>query len=133
MPELTNKKNTTFLKKYRNRFVPKFRTFMILQNIIEAIVQHNGFLWKIIFRLTTRGVEQEKEVDTLTIEDDQSYKESSGIPSPQGNVSPIHDTTPDTPILQKIRDYPKERDTQVQVVDEKKNLRSQGTIKGEAR
>ena len=72
MPELTNKKKTTFLEKYRNNFFPKFRTFMILQNIIEVVVQQYELLWKRIFGLTTRGVEQEKEVDTVTIKDDQS-------------------------------------------------------------
>ena len=34
MIELTNNKNKTFLEKYRNQFVPKFRMFMILQNKI---------------------------------------------------------------------------------------------------
>ena len=38
-PELTNKQNTTFLEKHRNRFVPKFRTFMILHVKIEVVVQ----------------------------------------------------------------------------------------------
>ena len=64
-----------------------------------------------------RGDRQEKEVDTVTIEDDHSDEEDLGVLSPQGNISPIHATTPDTPILQKIRDYPKEGEIQVQVVD----------------
>lgn len=30
MPNLSNKQKTTFFEKHRNRFVPKFRKFMIL-------------------------------------------------------------------------------------------------------
>ena len=38
VPELTAKKMTTFLEKYRNRFVPKCRAFMILKIKVEDVV-----------------------------------------------------------------------------------------------
>lgn len=72
---------------------------MILQNKVEVIVQQNELLWKTIFGLTTEGVEQEKEQDIVTIEDDQSNKEGLGMSSSKGNISPIHATTPDTLVI----------------------------------
>lgn len=47
-------------------------------------------------------------MDTVIIEDDQINEESFSVLSPQGNVSPIRDTTPNTLVLQQTKDYPKE-------------------------
>ena len=43
---------------------------------------------------------QKKVVETMTIEDDHSDEESSGVPISQGNISPIHATIPDTLVVE---------------------------------
>lgn len=75
---------------------------------LRLLYRKNELLWKIIFGLITKGDEHEKEVGTLTIEDDQSDDEILGVLIPQGNIYPTHATIANTPIFQQIRDYPKE-------------------------
>ena len=38
-----------------------------------------------------------KKGDTVGIDDEYSSGENLGVPSPQGNMSPIHGDTPDNP------------------------------------
>ena len=59
----------------------------------------------------------QKEVDNITIDYDHNHEEDSGVSSPQGNISHIHVTIPNTPIIQQIKDYPKIGEPQFQVVD----------------
>lgn len=71
--------------------------FLILQYKIEVVAQQNEFLWKSIFGLSTKGVDIEKETNTVAIEDDNSSGESSSVLSLQGSILQVHAITPDTP------------------------------------
>lgn len=53
MPDLSKEQKVTFLEKYMNPFVPKLIFFMIVQNKIEALVQHNELSWKNFFCFIT--------------------------------------------------------------------------------
>ena len=41
------------MEKYRNKIIPMYREFLVLQHKIEDVVRENEFLWKSIFGLTT--------------------------------------------------------------------------------
>ena len=101
------KQKDFFLEKYMNRFVPKYRAFMILKNKVEVVVQKKKLLWKSTFGLTTevtnnngkgKGGIQESEKNKVTIEDIHIDEEDISVlkSQKQGNVSPTHSTTPDT-------------------------------------
>ena len=82
-----------------SRFVSKYRMDFILQNKVEDVKQQDELLWKSIFGLSTKGVEK----DTITIKDDYNSGESLGVWSLQGNISPVHANTPDTPEAEQSR------------------------------
>lgn len=60
---------------------------------MEVVQQKDELLWNICFELSTKAA----KTYTINIEDDYSSGESSDVLSSQGNMSPVHADSLDTP------------------------------------
>ncbi len=79
MPELKKRMITKAVEKHKGRFSPKYQAFNILRNKVEEVVTKRKLLWKVIYGLSTRAMEekgdQEKENTSTTWEKEDATKE----------------------------------------------------------
>ena len=75
MPELTRGKITKENKKHERKFAPKYKTFNILENNIEDVVNKSTKMWKLIYGLTTTKKGEEDPFEGRKNEEEDEDKE----------------------------------------------------------
>ena len=76
MLELSKAQISKAMKKYVVRFVPKYRSFNILQNDIEDVVKKSTHMWKATYVLTIVKV---GEQEPIVVKDDEEDDENKDI------------------------------------------------------
>lgn len=69
MPKLSKAQISKDVKKYAVRFVPKYRSFSILQNNIEDVVKKSTQMWKVTYGLAKV---KEGEQEPIEAKDDKN-------------------------------------------------------------
>ena len=59
LPNLSKEKITRVVKRHNKRFTPKYRSFSILQNKIEEVVQRSTRSWKNLYKKVEDVFEEE--------------------------------------------------------------------------
>lgn len=78
MPNLTRGQITKANKKHCVKFAPKYRTFSILQNKIEEVVQKSIRLWKSIYNITDdKDGQEEEDAETNKAKASEKEKEDT--------------------------------------------------------
>ena len=61
MSKFRRKEIKQVVERYKGRFSPKYQAFNILRNKVEEVVTESKKIWKIIYGLSTKPIEVEKD------------------------------------------------------------------------